>query len=121
VDSADAALAQAKLQLSYTRIEAPADGLLSRLAVHDGAARAGGAAGRLRRADATYVRRELQGDAGRTDAVGQRAEIKVDAYPGRTFEGKVDSTSPGTGARFSLLPADNASGNFVKVVQRVPR
>jgi membrane fusion protein, multidrug efflux system len=52
--------------------------------------------------------------------VGQRAEIQVDAYPGRTFEGKVDSTSPGTGARFSLLPPDNASGNFVKVVQRLP-
>ena len=51
---------------------------------------------------------------------GQQAEITVDAYPGRTFEGKVDSTSPGTGARFSLLPPDNASGNFVKVVQRVP-
>jgi membrane fusion protein (multidrug efflux system) len=51
---------------------------------------------------------------------GQRAEISVDAFPGRTFEGRVDSTSPGTGARFSLLPPDNASGNFVKVVQRVP-
>jgi membrane fusion protein (multidrug efflux system) len=51
---------------------------------------------------------------------GQRAEISVDAFPGRTFEGRVESTSPGTGARFSLLPADNASGNFVKVVQRVP-
>jgi len=51
---------------------------------------------------------------------GERAEITVDAYPGRTFEGKVDSASPGTGARFSLLPPDNASGNFVKVVQRVP-
>jgi membrane fusion protein (multidrug efflux system) len=51
---------------------------------------------------------------------GQRAEITVDAYPGRTFDGKVESTSPGTGARFSMLPPDNASGNFVKVVQRVP-
>ena len=51
---------------------------------------------------------------------GQRAEINVDAFPGRTFEGRVESTSPGTGARFSLLPADNASGNFVKVVQRMP-
>ena len=47
-------------------------------------------------------------------------EISLDAYPGRAFEGKVESTSPGTGARFSMLPPDNASGNFVKVVQRVP-
>ncbi len=51
---------------------------------------------------------------------GQRAEIEVDAFPGQTFEGHVESISPGTGARFSLLPPDNASGNFVKVVQRVP-
>ena len=52
--------------------------------------------------------------------VGQPAEIKIDAFPGRTFEGKVESLSGGTGASFSLLPADNATGNFVKVVQRVP-
>ena len=51
---------------------------------------------------------------------GQRAEIEIDAFPGRKLEGKVESLSGGTGASFSLLPADNASGNFVKVVQRVP-
>ena len=51
---------------------------------------------------------------------GQRADIKVDAFPGQKFEGKVESLSGGTGSSFSLLPADNASGNFVKVVQRVP-
>ena len=52
--------------------------------------------------------------------VGQRARLELDAYPRREFEGKVESLSGGTGASFSLLPADNASGNFVKVVQRVP-
>jgi len=51
---------------------------------------------------------------------GQPATITIDAFPGRTLQGRVESTSPGTGARFSLLPADNASGNFVKVVQRLP-
>jgi membrane fusion protein (multidrug efflux system) len=51
---------------------------------------------------------------------GQPAEILIDAYPGRTFAGRVESLSPGTGARFSLLPSDNATGNFVRVVQRVP-
>jgi membrane fusion protein (multidrug efflux system) len=51
---------------------------------------------------------------------GQRATIEIDAYPHREFEGKVESLSGGTGSSFSLLPADNASGNFVKVVQRVP-
>ena len=52
--------------------------------------------------------------------LGQPVEITVDALPGRSFAGKVDSLSGGTGASFSLLPADNATGNFVKVVQRVP-
>ena len=52
--------------------------------------------------------------------IGQPAVIEVDAIPGHEFEGKVSSFSPATGARFALLPPDNASGNFVKVVQRLP-
>src|SRR5262249_31954893 len=51
---------------------------------------------------------------------GDRAEIRVDAYPGRTFAGHVESLSPATRARFSLLPPDNATGNVTKVVQRIP-
>ncbi|HEX8952882.1 MAG TPA: HlyD family secretion protein, partial [Polyangia bacterium] len=51
---------------------------------------------------------------------GQKVDIKIDAYPGKKLEGRVESLSGGTGSSFSLLPADNASGNFVKVVQRVP-
>ncbi len=51
---------------------------------------------------------------------GQSAEVSVDAYDGKTYKGHVDSISAATGATFSLLPPDNASGNFVKVVQRVP-
>jgi membrane fusion protein (multidrug efflux system) len=51
---------------------------------------------------------------------GAVATIEVDAYPGREFEGRVESVSPATGAKFSLLPPDNATGNFTKVVQRVP-
>ncbi|MEO6056832.1 MAG: efflux RND transporter periplasmic adaptor subunit [Gemmatimonadales bacterium] len=52
--------------------------------------------------------------------VGDEAEFGVDAYPGHTFHGRVESLSPATGARFALLPPDNATGNFTKVVQRVP-
>ena len=52
--------------------------------------------------------------------VGDAAEFSVDAYPDVTFHGKVESVSPATGARFALLPPDNATGNFTKVVQRVP-
>ena len=51
---------------------------------------------------------------------GQKAEISIDAFGSRKLEGHVESLSGGTGARFSMLPPDNASGNFVKVVQRVP-
>jgi membrane fusion protein (multidrug efflux system) len=51
---------------------------------------------------------------------GQRAEVEVDAYGGRTYPAHVESLAPATGARFSLLPPENASGNYVKVVQRVP-
>jgi membrane fusion protein (multidrug efflux system) len=120
VDSAEAALAQAKLQLSYTRIEAPTDGMLSRLAAHDGQLVQAGQQLVSVVPNATYVLANYKETQVGAMRVGQRAEIQVDAYPGRTFEGKVDSTSPGTGARFSLLPPDNASGNFVKVVQRVP-
>ena len=52
--------------------------------------------------------------------VGQRARITVDGYPDETFEGRVDSFAPGSGSAFSMLPTDNATGNFVRVVQRVP-
>jgi membrane fusion protein (multidrug efflux system) len=51
---------------------------------------------------------------------GQKVSIKVDTYPGRTFSGKVDSIMAGTGSVFSLFPPENATGNYVKVVQRIP-
>jgi membrane fusion protein (multidrug efflux system) len=119
-DASQAALAEAKLQLSYTHIVAPADGSLSRLAIREGQLVQAGQAVVGLVPNATYVVANFkETQVGRMHA-GQRAEISVDALPGRTFEGKIESTSPGTGARFSLLPADNASGNFVKVVQRLP-
>jgi membrane fusion protein (multidrug efflux system) len=120
VESAEAALQIAKLQLSYTRIEAPADGTLSRLAVHEGQLMQAGQQVVVIVPNTTYVVANFKETQVGLMQRGQRASIAVDAYPGRVFEGRVDSTSPGTGARFSLLPPDNASGNFVKVVQRVP-
>ncbi|MGD0524025.1 MAG: HlyD family secretion protein [Polyangiaceae bacterium] len=120
VQSAEAALALAKLQLSYTHITAPADGLLSRLAVEEGQLVQAGSSVVSVVPNQTYVTANFKETQVGEMRAGQRVEIKVDAYPGRSFEGKVNSTSPGTGARFSLLPPDNASGNFVKVVQRVP-
>jgi membrane fusion protein (multidrug efflux system) len=120
VRAEQAALALTELQLSYTRIEAPADGVLSRLGVHEGQLLQTGQQVVVVVPNTTYVVANFkETQLGRMQP-GQRAEVSVDAFPGRTFEGKVESASPGTGARFSMLPADNASGNFIKVVQRVP-
>ena len=51
---------------------------------------------------------------------GQQARVRIDAFPGKSFTGKIDSFSPASGAQFSLLPPDNATGNFTKIVQRIP-
>jgi membrane fusion protein (multidrug efflux system) len=120
VQSAQAALALAKLQLGYTHIVAPADGLASKLMVHDGQLVTVGQPVIALVPSATYVIANFKETQVGEMRVGQRAEIEVDAFPGRKFEGEVTSLSGGTGASFSLLPADNATGNFVKVVQRVP-
>jgi membrane fusion protein (multidrug efflux system) len=120
VDSAKAQLDLAKLQLSYTKIKAPSAGIASKLTVHPGQLVAIGQPVVELVPTATYVVanfKETQVGKMRPD---QKAEIEVDAFPGRKFTGKVVSLSGGTGASFSLLPADNATGNFVKVVQRVP-
>ena len=119
-DAAEAALVQAKLQLSYTRIAAPADGVLSRLALREGQQVQAGQQVVAVVPNNTYVVANFKETQVGAMRAGQKVEIDVDAYPGRTFEGRIESTSPGTGARFSMLPPDNASGNFVKVVQRVP-
>jgi membrane fusion protein (multidrug efflux system) len=118
--AAEAALTLARQQLSYTRIEAPAEGVLSRLGVREGQLMQSGQMVVAVVPSTTYAIANFKETQVGKMRPGQRAEISVDAYPGRSFEGRVESTSPGTGARFSLLPPDNASGNFVKVVQRVP-
>jgi membrane fusion protein (multidrug efflux system) len=118
--SAEAALQLARLQLSYTKISAGADGFVSRLTVHEGQlVQAGQPIAALVPAETYVVANFKETQIGRMKA-GETVEVKVDAFPGRTLVGKVESLSGGTGARFSLLPPDNASGNFVKVVQRVP-
>ena len=118
--SAESALEEAKLNLSYTHIVAPTDGVLSKLAVREGQLLQPGQQMVALVPSGTYVIANFKETQVGDMKKGQRAHVKVDAYPGRSFEGMVESTSPGTGARFSLLPPDNASGNFVKVVQRVP-
>jgi len=120
VRSAEAALALAKLQLGYTKVVAPADGFASKLTVHPGQLVTVGQPLIQLVPNATYVIANFKETQVGQMKVGQPAEIEVDAFPGRKFEGKIESLAGGTGASFSLLPADNATGNFVKVVQRVP-
>lgn len=120
VESAQAALDLAELQLSYTKIVAPADGIASRLTVHPGQLVSVGQPVIELVPTATYVVANFKETQLGKMHPGQRAQVTLDAYPDRKFEGTVESISGGTGSSFSLLPADNATGNFVKVVQRVP-
>ncbi|HLJ65310.1 MAG TPA: HlyD family secretion protein [Stellaceae bacterium] len=117
---AKAALEQAELNLSYTKITAPHDGIITKRSVREG--------------DVVQKDQELAALVFGTPWVtanfketqlsrmrpGQKVRIIIDAYPGLRLAGHIDSIQRGTGARFSLLPPENATGNFVKVVQRVP-
>lgn len=120
VESARAALDLARLQLRYTQVLAPADGEVSRLTAREGQLVAAAQPVAQLVPNATYLVANFKETQVGAMRPGQRAEVQVDAYGGRTLEGRVESISGGTGARFSLLPPDNASGNFVKVVERVP-
>ena len=116
-----AQLDEAELQLSYTKIYAPRDGYITRKSVEAGVNIQAGqplmALVPLQEAwiTANYKERQIT-----YLKPGQKVKFSVDAYPGRTFNGTVDSIMAGTGAAFSLLPPENATGNYVKVVQRVP-
>jgi len=121
VKQAEAALEQTKLDLAYTKITAPFAGIVTHKTVHVGNRVQVGepllAVVPLGKLYMTANFKETQ----LTDVrVGQNAEIVADIYPGHTYKGHVDSISMGTGAAFSLLPPENATGNWVKVVQRVP-
>jgi len=120
VATAQAALDSARLTMSYTKIVAPADGIASKLAVHPGALVAQGQPIIELVPPRTYVIANFKETQVAQMRPGQRATIRVDVLGSHDFEGKIESLSGGTGASFSLLPPDNASGNFVKVVQRVP-
>jgi membrane fusion protein (multidrug efflux system) len=120
VRSAQAALSLARLQLSYTRIAAPADGYASRLSVHEGQLVSMGQPLIELVPPNSYVVANFKETQIGKMRPGQPATIEVDGFPGRKLTGRVESLAGGTGASFSLLPPDNATGNFVKVVQRVP-
>jgi membrane fusion protein (multidrug efflux system) len=114
-------LRTARLQLSYTRIAAPVDGQVSQKSVEPGQYLQPGQAlmaiVSIKQAWVVANFKETQIEHMRR---GQRADVEVDTYPGHVLRGKIDSIGAATGAKFSLLPPENATGNFVKVVQRIP-
>lgn len=111
----------ARLNWSYTVITAPEDGLVSKVYVTPGQyVQAGQSLFSVVMDNNIWVVANFKETQLDKMVVGQPVTVHVDAYPGEALEAKVSSFSPATGARFALLPPDNASGNFVKVVQRLP-
>jgi len=120
IEQAEAAVRQAELDLSYTRIYAPEDGRVARKTVEQGALLQPGQALFVLVPAEMWVLANFKETQLNRMRTGQVVEIKVDAYPEKIFKGHVDSFQTGTGSRFSLLPPENATGNYVKVVQRLP-
>ena len=111
----------AKLQLSYTIITAPVSGIVSKRIIQPGEYVQGGQSlFSIVNDTSIYVTANFKETQIERMRQGQRVDLHVDAYPDVEFDGEVGSFSPATGSTWSLLPADNATGNFVKVVQRVP-
>ena len=121
IKRAQAMLDAAKLNLAYTVVTASIDGQVSKITMQPGQLVQPGQSlfYIINNAEAWVIAnfKETQLDK---MVEGQKVTIKVDAYPDTTFEGTIASFSPATGARFSLLPPDNATGNFVKTIQRLP-
>ena len=121
VAAARAARDQAALNLSYTRISAPSSGVVSKKSVEVGQlVQPGQPLMSVVPLEDVWLTANLKETEIADVKPGEPVDFTVDAYPGAHFRGHVESVSPATGARFSLLPPDNATGNFTKVVQRVP-
>jgi membrane fusion protein (multidrug efflux system) len=118
--AAQAAVSLARLQLGYTTVVSPGEGTVSDLTAGVGQILAADQPFAQFVPDRRYVVANFKETQTGAMRPGQRASIAVDAYPRRSFEGRVESLSAATGAQFSLLPPNNATGNFVKVVQRIP-
>jgi membrane fusion protein (multidrug efflux system) len=119
--AAQKALEQAELQLGYTDIRAPLNGYVSRRSVNPGTfVSVGQPLLTIRPLSDVWIDANFKETQLADLRLGQKVEIYVDAYPGKVFHGRVAGFSPGTGAINSLLPPENATGNFVKVVQRLP-
>jgi membrane fusion protein (multidrug efflux system) len=120
IEQLQAAVDQAELELSYTKVYAPDSGRVTHKSIEPGALiQTGQPLMAIVPGEVWVTANFKENQIGRMRA-GQSVELTVDAYPDKVFKGHIDSIQAGTGARFSLLPAENATGNYVKVVQRVP-
>ncbi len=114
-------VAEAKLNLSYTAVLAQETGLISKVNVQDGQfIQAGQSLFSIVISDDVWVVANFKETQFEKMKIGQKVTVHVDAFPNHNFEATLTSFSPATGSKFSLLPPDNSSGNFVKVVQRLP-
>jgi membrane fusion protein, multidrug efflux system len=121
VKQAEASVKQAELNLEYTTVKAPFKGTVSRKTVQPGQViQTGQPLMTIIALEQVWITANFKETQLEDMRPGQKVAIDVDAYGGKEFSGKVETIAPATGARFSLLPPENASGNFVKVVQRVP-
>jgi len=120
VQQAQAQLDQARLNLQYTNVVAGQSGHVVKLSGAKGTFVTAGQSLMMFVPDEVWIVANYKETQLADMRPGQPVEIRIDAYPGRKFNGHVESVQPGSGTAFSLLPAENATGNFVKVVQRVP-
>jgi membrane fusion protein (multidrug efflux system) len=117
---ASASLADAELQLSYTTIKAPSSGKIGRKSVEAGQRLQAGQPLMAIVEDQPWVIANFKETQLKKVRAGQAVEIEIDTFPKHKFYGHVDSLAPGSGNEFALLPPDNATGNFTKIVQRIP-
>jgi membrane fusion protein (multidrug efflux system) len=120
VAAAKASLDEAMLNLSYTRIVAPTSGRVGKKTVEEGARIEPGQPLMTITSDDRWVVANYKETQLKKMHAGQVVDIKIDAFPDHTFQGIVQSFSPASGASFAVLPSDNATGNFTKIVQRLP-
>ena len=118
----EALVSRSSLDLDYTVIRAPYDGKMGRRTVQEGQSIQAGQtlAFIVDKTSGKWVVANFKETQLKDMQEGDLAEVSADAYPGKKFQGKIVSISGATGSSFSLLPPDNSSGNFVKIVQRVP-
>lgn len=116
----EAALAVARVNLGYTKIAAPADGRVGERQVRPGQLVSPGTQVITFVSNTKWVQANYRETQLTNVKVGDQAELRIDQYPGKVFAGKVLEVAPASGSQFALLPPDNATGNFTKVVQRIP-